>query len=147
MPARDGERVRLVQVTAAPQGWHPANFLSATYGTALCLVHARLEDDVWGWCAAFQQRQVSYVTISKLGGTGEFILEEPVVPAESGSDWGEAKQDQWSEMLELCFHYVVAPTLILAAGPNSDARLAATCMLPCDVLNGTRENQIIRVFD
>ena len=48
-------------------------------------------------------------------------------------------------MLELFFHYV-APRFILAAGPCTFARLSATCMFACDVLNGPREHQVVRVF-
>ena len=45
MPIGAGERVRLVRDAAAPQGWHPTNFLSAMARTALCVVY--VEDDDW----------------------------------------------------------------------------------------------------
>ena len=44
MPARAGERVRLLRGAAVPQDWDPANFLVAEAGTALCVIC--VEDDV-----------------------------------------------------------------------------------------------------
>ena len=59
----------------------------------------------------------------------------------------KAEQNQWNAMLEMCFHFVVALRLLLTAGPRSVATLSATCTFACDVLNGPRENPVVRVFD
>ena len=110
------------------------------------------------------QRKKGSARLSDLEGTGEFILDEPETTAltaqdlakvdcarsqragssESGSD---AEQHRWNALLEMCFHYVVAPRLLLTAGPCSVATLSATCTFACDVLNGPRENQDVRVLD
>ena len=43
---RAGELVRLVRDAAAPRGWHPANFLAATAGSALCVIFVEDGDRV-----------------------------------------------------------------------------------------------------
>ena len=65
-------------------------------------------------------------TTQHLGGAPSFTAITD--PPESGSD--VAEQNQWNEVLELCFHYVVAPRSILAAGNRSCPQRAcsrATC--------------------
>ena len=46
------------------------------------------------------------------------------------SEYGDAEQNQWNAMLELCFHSFVAPRLIW-----SMASLSATCRFASDVIN------------
>ena len=62
-------------------------------------------------------------------------------------NFDEAEQNQWNAMLEMCFHDVVAPRFLLAAGPHSVATLSVTCLFARDVLDGPRENQVVHVFD
>ena len=134
----------LATYAAAPPDWYPANFLAAAAGTALGVIY--VEDDDCGQCCAFEQRQQGHVQISNLEGLGEFIQEEPIVlfladqyladvadcsdalrSSESGSASDEAEENQWSAMLEFCFHFVVAPSL--AACPHSVAMMSARACL------------------
>ena len=157
MPGRAGERVRVLRGAAVLQGWDPANFLVAEAQTALCVIY--VEDDDWDWCCAFRQRQVGHVLFSQLEGSGRVHLgrarrsspAEPRLGGRGGSLRRAAKvrrgsdvveQNQWNAMLELCFHDVVAPKFILAAGP----RCVEKGSFACDVLNGPRGQQVVRVF-
>ena len=111
MPTEAGERVRLTRATAAPQGWHPTNFLADPAAT-----------DEWDWCFAFERRQQGHVQLSDLEGTDEFVSDEPsettlfagqdlaevvdyagavrLGSSESGADAQE--QNQWDAMLDCC---------------------------------------------
>ena len=157
IPGRAGERVRVLRGAAVLQGWDRANFLVAEAQTALCVIY--VEDDDWDLCCTFRQRQVGHVLFSQLEGSGRVHLgrahrsspAEPRLGGRGGSLRRAAKvgrgsdvveQNQWNAMLELCFHDVVAPKFILAAGP----RCVEKGSFACDVLNGPRGQQIVRVF-
>ena len=120
----------------------PANFLSATAGKALC---CRQEG-----CVAVSNLEESFLrSPSFLSGwtrTWQTWRTTPSLRLESGSGSTEVEQNQWSAMLGLCFHHVVPPRFILAAGPCSVATLSAACMFACDVLNGPRKNQVTEGF-
>ena len=118
------------------------------------------EDDVWSWCCGFDQRQEGYVQISNLEGSrgsGEFIFEEPIVPAlvddsdalrsqsVSGSD--EAEQNQYclleDNSFELRLHRLSGKR-----GKTKPSRTTSLCTLGsasrthCSLVNSTTRTRL-----